>query len=83
MLHFKCEVCFTKCGGDSLKNRIQELRKKKRMTQEELANEVNVSRRTIISLENGQYNPSILLAFAIADFFELNIEEVFIYERER
>lgn len=50
------------------------------MTQEELADKLMVSRQTINSLENGKYNPSILLAFKIAKLFELNIEDIFIYE---
>jgi len=50
------------------------------MTQEELADKLMVSRQTINSLENGKYNPSILLAFKIAKLFELSIEDIFIYE---
>ena len=67
-------------GGDVLKNRLEEIRKQCGITQEELADKLEVSRQTIGSLENGRYNPSILLAFKIARFFNLNIEEVFIYE---
>jgi putative transcriptional regulator len=67
-------------GGDVLKNRLEEIRKQHGITQEELADKLEVSRQTIGSLENGRYNPSILLAFKIARFFNLNIEEVFIYE---
>jgi len=63
-----------------LKNRLEEIRKKTNITQEELATSLNVSRQTIGSLENGRYNPSILLAFKIARFFEMNIEDIFIYE---
>ncbi|MBM7868477.1 helix-turn-helix domain-containing protein [Heliobacterium gestii] len=65
-----------------MENRIQELRKAKQLTQEELANICNVSRQTIISLENGRYNPSIFLAYKIAKIFELSIEQVFIFEEE-
>ena len=61
-------------------NRIQELRKEKRMTQEELAALCKVTRQTIISLENGRYNPSIFLAHKIAKVFGLSIEQVFIFE---
>ena len=63
-----------------MKNRLEEIRKAKGITQEELANELEVSRQTVGSLENGRYNPSIILAFKIARFFEVSIEEVFIYE---
>jgi putative transcriptional regulator len=65
-----------------MKNRIQELRREKRMTQEELASLCKVTRQTIISLENGRYNPSILLAHKIAKIFGLSIEQVFIFEEE-
>ena len=63
-----------------MKNRLEEIRKAKGFTQEELANALEVSRQTVGSLENGRYNPSIILAFKIARFFEVSIEEVFIYE---
>jgi len=53
------------------------------MKQEELAAALEVSRQTIGSLENGRYNPSILLAFKIARFFDVRIEDVFIYEEEQ
>ncbi len=52
------------------------------MNQEELAKALAVSRQTISSLENGRYNPSILLAFRIAKFFGMQIEDIFIYEEE-
>lgn len=55
----------------------------KDLSQEELANILEVSRQTISSLENGRYNPSILLAFRIAKFFDLTIEDIFIYEEEQ
>ncbi|NLG24528.1 MAG: helix-turn-helix transcriptional regulator [Clostridiales bacterium] len=63
-----------------MKNRLEEIRKRRGMRQEELADALGVSRQTIGSLENGRYNPSILLAFKIAQFFGLTIEDVFIYE---
>ena len=63
-------------------NKIEELRKKNDMTQQEFAKKLGVSRQTIISLENGKYNPSIYLAHAIAKEFNLTIEEVFIFEEE-
>ena len=62
-----------------MKNRLEEIRKAKGITQEELANALEVSRQTVGSLENGRYNPSIILAFKIARFFDISIEEVFIY----
>jgi putative transcriptional regulator len=65
-----------------LRNRLEELRKQKNIKQEELATALEVSRQTIISLEKGRYNPSIMLAFKIARHFELSIEEIFIYEEE-
>lgn len=65
-----------------MQTRIQELRKEKRVTQSELADAVNVSRQTIISLENGRYNASLILAHKIAQFFETPIEEVFIFNEE-
>ena len=67
-------------GGGQLKNRLEELRKARGINQEELARALRVSRQTIGSLENGRYNPSITLAFKIARYFGLSIEEVFIYE---
>lgn len=63
-----------------MKNRIEVLRKEKGVNQEEFARSLEVSRQTISSLENGRYNPSIVLAFKIAKYFDLMIEEVFIYE---
>lgn len=65
-----------------MKNRLEEIRKEKGIKQEELANELEVSRQTISSLEKGRYNPSILLAFKIARYFGMSIEEIFIYEEE-
>ncbi|HEL0422881.1 helix-turn-helix transcriptional regulator [Streptococcus equi] len=65
-----------------MKNRLEEIRKQKGITQEELANALEVSRQTIGSLENGRYNPSITLAFKIAKYFSLSIEDIFIYEEE-
>ncbi|WP_270437990.1 helix-turn-helix transcriptional regulator [Faecalibacillus intestinalis] len=65
-----------------MKNRLEELRKQRGIKQEDLANALEVSRQTIGSLENGRYNPSIMLAFKIARYFQMNIEEIFIYEEE-
>jgi len=65
-----------------LKNRIEEIRSEKGIRQEELARQMGVSRQTISSLENGRYNPSILLAWKIAQFFGMTIEDIFIFEEE-
>jgi len=65
-----------------MKNRIEEIRTARGIRQEELARQMGVSRQTISSLENGRYNPSILLAHKLATFFGLSIEEVFIFEEE-
>ena len=65
-----------------MKNRLEEIRKMSGIKQEELAATLEVSRQTIGSLENGRYNPSIILAFKIAKYFEMSIEEIFIYEEE-
>lgn len=63
-----------------VKNHLEELRKQRGIKQEDLASALEVSRQTIGSLENGRYNPSILLAFKIARYFDMSIEEIFIYE---
>lgn len=65
-----------------VKNRIEEIRKKRGIQQEEFAKNVGVSRQTISSLENGRYNPSIMLAYKIARYFDMTIEEVFIFDEE-
>lgn len=65
-----------------MKNRLEEIRKARGLRQEELARALSVSRQTISSLEKGRYNSSILLAFKIARYFGLTIEEIFIYEEE-
>ena len=65
-----------------MKNRLEELRREHNMSQEELARLLEVSRQTIISLEKGKYNPSILLAFRIAHYFGRTIEDIFLYENE-
>jgi len=68
--------------GGNMKNKIEEIRKHKGLLQEDLAESLQVSRQTISSLENGRYNPSIILAFKIANYFNMSIEEIFIYEDE-
>jgi putative transcriptional regulator len=65
-----------------MNNRLEELRTQKGWTQQELADQVAVSRQTIISLESGRYNPSILLAFRLARLFEMPIEDLFLYNEE-
>lgn len=65
-----------------MKNRIAELRKQRRVSQAELAEAVAVTRQTIISLESGRYNASLLLAYKIARYFGTTIEEVFLFEEE-
>ena len=66
-----------------MKNRLEQLRKERGIRQEELAAALEVSRQTIGSLENGRYNPSILLAFKIARYFGMTSEDIFIYEEEQ
>jgi putative transcriptional regulator len=65
-----------------MKNKIKELRAERRMTQDQLAARLDVTRQTIISLERERYNPSINLAFKIARVFQCSIEDIFIYEEE-
>ena len=65
-----------------MKTKIQELRKANKISQAELADQMGVTRQTIISLEKGRYNASLELAFKIARFFDLTIEDVFIFEEE-
>ena len=63
-----------------MKNRLEEIRKERGIKQEELAAALEVSRQTIGSLENGRYNPSITLAFKLARYFNMSLEDIFIYE---
>ncbi len=65
-----------------MKNRIEKIRNQKGIKQEELGKMLGVSRQTISSLENGRYNPSIILAYKIAKLFNMTIEEVFIFEED-
>ena len=69
--------------GYVVKNRLEELRKQRGIKQEDFGSALEVSRQTLGGLENGRYNPSILLAFKIARYFELTIEDIFIFEEER
>ena len=65
-----------------MKNKIEQIRKERGIRQDELAKYMGVSRQTISSLENGRYNPSITLAYKIAKYFDMTIEEVFVFEEE-
>ncbi len=67
---------------DDMENRIAALRKERRISQAELAEAVSVTRQTIISLESGRYNASLLLAHKIAKYFETAIEDIFLFEEE-
>jgi putative transcriptional regulator len=80
----KWSVCAMPYGGRRgvLKTRIMEFRKERRVTQEELADAVNVTRQTIISLENGKYKASLVLAHKIAQYFGVTIEEMFLFDKE-
>ena len=66
-----------------MENRIAALRKERRISQAELAEAVSVTRQTIISLENGRYNASLLLAHRIAQYFETAIEDIFLFEEDK
>ncbi len=63
-----------------MENKVEEFRKELGLKQEEFAKAIKVSRQTVSSIENGKYNPSLDLAFSIADFFDKKIEEIFIYD---
>lgn len=65
-----------------MNNNIRSLRETQNLTQQDLADQLGVSRQTIISLENGRYNPSIMLAYRISRIFNLTIEDVFLFEEE-
>ena len=65
-----------------MKNKIENIRKEQEILQDEMAKALGVSRQTISSLENGRYNPSIMLAYKIAKYFGMTIEEVFVFEEE-
>ena len=65
-----------------MKNKIENIRKEQGILQDEMAKALGVSRQTISSLENGRYNPSIMLAYRIAKYFGMTIEDVFIFEEE-
>ena len=66
-----------------MKNWLEEIRRQRGIKQEELAEAMKVSRQTISSLENGRYNPSVILAIKLARYFEMKVEDIFIYEEEQ
>ena len=66
-----------------MKNRLEEIRRQRGIKQEELAEAMKVSRQTISSLENGRYNPSVILAIKLPRYFEMKVEDIFIYEEEQ
>ena len=80
MYNQKCKAHFTFLGGNDLNNKIKEMRKENKITQDDLAMALGVTRQTIISLENGKYNASLQLAYKIAKYFGKSIEEIFIFE---
>lgn len=82
MIRVKKESKLSIKRGGYMKNCLEELRKQRGIKQEDLAAALEVSRQTIGSLENGRYNPSIILAFKIARYFDMSIEDIFIYEEE-
>lgn len=71
------------CREGTVKNRLEEIRKQRGIRQEELAEAMGVSRQTISSLENGRYNPSVILAIKLARYFGTKVEDIFIYEEEQ
>lgn len=83
MLYTLCKVYYTYIaklamqGSDELKTRIAELRKQHKLSQEELGLIVGVTRQTITSIETGKYTASLVLAYKIANYFGMTIEEVF------
>ena len=76
------EQCICAIRRDDMENRIAALRKERRISQAELAEAVAVTRQTIISLESGRYNASLLLAHKIARYFGTTIEDIFLFEEE-
>ena len=74
------ETCQSRAGGDELENLVEKLRKERGLNQEDFARAIRVSRQTVSSIETGKYNPSLDLAFTIADFFGKTIEDIFIHK---
>jgi putative transcriptional regulator len=81
MIFLECKGTLSKIRGGFMENKVEELRKNMGLNQEEFAKKIRVSRQTVSSIETGKYNPSLDLAFLIADFFDKTIEEIFVYER--
>lgn len=93
-LDSKCKVYYTKNAkrtlqilsqnekGAVLRTRLPELRKKNKLSQAELADKVGVTRQTITSIETGKYTASLPLAYKLAQYFDLKIEDVFMLEEE-
>lgn len=82
-LSCESEVIYMKeVMNDSINNRVYEFRVLSKLSQRELAKQVGVSKQTILVMEKGNYLPSLLLAFRIANFFQVNIEEIFEYVEE-
>ena len=77
MLYYYCKVNFTSKEVDNLKNRVQELRKSRKVTQQELADAVGVSRQTMNAIEKGDYNPTIRLCLAICKVLGKTLDELF------
>lgn len=77
ILKLQSELCNPRKGGAAIKTRIPELRKERKLSQEELARAVGTTRQTITSIEVGRYTASLPLAYKIAHYFDLTIEEVF------
>ena len=75
-------MSFTIYGGDFLNTKIREYRKERKLTQDDLAKAVDVTRQTIISLENGKYIASLQLAHKISKYFDMKIEDVFVFEED-
>lgn len=73
VLHFQKD-------SDLMENKIKDMRKEKKITQDDFAKSIGVTRQTIISLENGRYDASLKLAHKIAKYFGKNIEDIFIFE---
>lgn len=65
-------------GRDELKNRLRVLRAERKWSQQDLAQRLEVSRQSVNAIETGKYDPSLPLAFRIADIFDLQIEEIFL-----
>jgi len=65
-----------------MKAKLKVFRAMRDLTQEALANEIGVTRQTVIAIEKGKYNPSLELAFKLARYFDVRIEDIFIYESE-